>query len=121
MNRLILGAFKSSPVTFLTHDTNMIPFKNLAVRQHHNFIYKRLTAATNHPTRRILQQELSGTPTRHPSTIHKLLRRTDMTSHADNILETIYPYPEPPWMEPRWIVENVGYTREEVKEKKVTG
>lgn len=47
-NRLTLGAFKSSPVDFLQHDADTITFKRQAIRHHHNFIYKRLTAAINH-------------------------------------------------------------------------
>lgn len=26
----------------------------------------------------------------------------------DVTLETIHPYPDPPWMEPRWKIENMG-------------
>lgn len=33
------------------------------------------------------------------------------------LMETIDPYPEPPWVEPQWEVENVGCKREEVKER----
>lgn len=49
-NCLILGAFKSSPVKFLTHDANTLLFESLATRYHHNFIYKRLTTPDHHPT-----------------------------------------------------------------------
>lgn len=51
-NRLILGAFKSSPIQLMNHDVNTSSFKNLAIRHHHNYIYKRLTAPPTHPTRR---------------------------------------------------------------------
>lgn len=115
-NRLILGAFKSSPVSFLKHDADEVHFKDLAIRHHHNYLYKRLTAPPTHPTRRLLQQELLSKPRTHQSPIHRLLRQTDMISPVANTLETIYPYPEPPWMGPRWTVENVGIKREEAKE-----
>lgn len=116
-NRLILGAFKSSPTSFLTHDANTIKLKDLAIRYHHNYIYKRLTTPSYHPSRTILQQELLRTPSSHQSPIHRLLRKTDLLLPQDHLLETIYPYPEPPWAAPRWVVGNVGCTRDEVKDR----
>lgn len=111
-NRLILGAFKSSPTEHMNHDANMITFKTLAVRYHHNYVYKRLTTPTSHPAKVIIQEEVSSSP------IHRLLRKTDMFPlQRETVLETIYPYPEPPWIEPRWEVENLGEKREDVKNK----
>lgn len=114
-NWLILGAFKSSPVDLMNHDTNEISFKDLAIRYHHNYIYKKLTAAPHHPARQIIQQELLRTPTTHLSPIHRLLHQTDLILPSSSSFETIYPYPDPPWVEPRWVVENIGVPREEVK------
>lgn len=51
------------------------------------------------------------------SPIHRLLRRADIACQSDTVLETIYPYPGPPWSEPRWVVENVGCNRDEVKDR----
>lgn len=115
-NRLILGAFKSSPVELMHHDTNTITFKDLAVRHHHNYIYKRLTASPNHPARQVIQQELMKIPATHLSPIHRLLHRTDILLPSPNAFKTIDPYPDPPWVGPRWVVENVGVARDEAKE-----
>lgn len=116
-NRLIMGAFKSSPITFLNHDTDTKQFKDLAIRHHHNYIYKRLTAPPTHPTRRILQQDLLSIPNTHLSPIQQLIRRTDLILPGTNVLETIYPYPEPPWTSPRWEVENKDVKRDEAIER----
>lgn len=43
-NRLILGAFKSSPIKAMDHNADTRSFGDLATRHHHNYIYKRLTA-----------------------------------------------------------------------------
>lgn len=115
-NRLILGAFKSSPITFLTHNADETQFKDLAIRHHHNYVYKRLTAPPTHPARRFLQQELLSIPKTHQSPIHKLLQRTDMILPGSKVLETIYPYPEPPWVGPRWEVENMGEKQDDIKD-----
>lgn len=76
-NRLILGAFRSSPKTFLQHNAYMFTFKDLAIRYHYNFVYKRLTATPYHPSRGILLKELSTLPKTHLSPIQRLLRKTD--------------------------------------------
>lgn len=116
-NRIALGAFKSSPTNLMEHDANMISFKNLATRYNHNFIYKRLTAPSSHPTKKILLAELADVLLRHQSSIHRLLRKTDMILPFDNKLEMIHPYPDPPWAEPKWEIENIGDKREVAKEK----
>lgn len=116
-SRLILGAFKSSPIKDLNHDADTRSFTDLAVQHHHNYVYKHLTAPPTHPLRKILQRELLRIPDRHQSPIHRLLHRTGLLLPNENILETIYPYPKPPWSAPRWEVENVGVNRDEVKEK----
>lgn len=116
-NRLALGAFKSSPVTFMNHDANMAPFTDLAIKYTHNFIYKRLTAPECHPTRRILDIELFNTPQTLPSPMHKVLRKSDILLPSGKPFEIIYPYPEPPWSEPQGEVTNVNDKREVVKER----
>lgn len=114
-SRLALGAFKSSPVTFLLHDANILTFKDLAIRYHHNYIYKRMTSPTHHPAKTLLQHEMLNTARSHQSPLQRVLRKTDLLLADPHSLETIHPYPEPPWVEPRWVVENVGEARDEVK------
>lgn len=116
-NRLALGAFKSSPVDLMNHDTNLILFKELVVQYNYRFVYKRLTAPTKHPTRRILDVELFNTPRRLLSPIHRILKKADIYPLHDVRVETIYPYPEPPWCSPTLEVMNKGGKREEVKER----
>lgn len=116
-NRLALGAFKSSPVQFMNHDTNMTAFANLAVRQTHSFVYKRLTAPPTHPTRKISEDELCHQPRSFLSPIHRIIRRADIVLPTENTFETIYPYPTPPWSEPKGEVMNIGEKQELVKER----
>lgn len=116
-NRLMLSAFKSSPTTQMQHGSNLPTLKALAIRYHHNYIYKRLKASPSHPARVILQHELTLSPRTHLSPIHRLLRRTDLIYPNETILETIHPYPSPPWVGKRWTVANVGDHRDDVKEQ----
>lgn len=116
-NRLALGAFKSSPVTFMNHDAHMLSFKDLAIRHTHNFIYKRLTAPKSHPTRKILDVELLQTPRTLLSPMHRILRKADLLLPVENPFETIYPFPDPPWREPWGEVMNVHEKREVVKKR----
>lgn len=111
-NRLILGAFKSSPISIMNHDVDTMLFKDLAIRHHHNYVYKRLRAPPTHPTRRLLQKELLSIATTHQSPIHRFLRRTVLILPGMNVLQKIYPYLEPPWTFPRWGVLNVGTKRD---------
>lgn len=116
-NRLILGAFKSSPTNHMAQNTNMIPFKISAIRYNHNFMYKRLTAPKTHPTRQIVENELFFVPRNLLSPVHRILRKNDMYLPKTERLETIHPYPESPWCEPKWEVMNKGEDRKRVKEK----
>lgn len=116
-HRIALGAFKSSPAILMSHDANMESFKDAAVKYTHNFVYKRLTAPRSHPTRRILDKELFEQPRTLMSPIYQILRRTDIFLPTETTCETIFPYPEPPWSEPRWEVMNLGEKRELIKEK----
>lgn len=117
LNRLILGAFKSSPTDQMQHDANTHQFKALAIRYNHKYIYKRLTTPKNHPARKILQDEQFRTPKTHLSPIPWVLRKTDLLLPNETGFEAIYPFPEPPWIEPRWKIENIGEKREDVKNK----
>lgn len=116
-NRLILGAFKSSPAELMMHDTDMPTFKDQAIRYNHKFVYKRLTAPRVHPTRRILDNEIFKTPQKLLSPIHRLLRQDDLFSFVNRKLETIHPYPDPPWNGPMWEITNIGEKRETVTGK----
>lgn len=55
--RISLGfiGFWSSPITLMTHDTNMLRFSDSEVKTRHNIIYTRLLAPEKHPTKRILE------------------------------------------------------------------
>lgn len=99
-NRLILGAFHSSPTSLLRHDSNTLSFMDLAVRAHHFFIYNRLTAAITHPTRRLLEHSLSTSPTKNQDSIHQLIGRSHLLMTGGSKLETIHPYPSEPWTTP---------------------
>lgn len=99
----------------MNHDAYTISFQDLATRHHHNYVYKRLTTPSHHPSRDILLKELSRPPGPHQSPIQRLLQKTDLFLPPSYLLETIHPYPDPPWLGPRWEVENVGNKRDEVK------
>lgn len=64
-NRLIVGDFKSTPTKILSHDTNMISLMDLAIRAHHHFVYRRLTAPHNHPTQKLIKMSLRNTSKTH--------------------------------------------------------
>lgn len=99
-NRLILGAFRSSPTTLLKHDTNTLSFMDLATRAHHFFIYNRLAAPCTHPTRQMIEHSLSTSPANHRDSIHQLIGRSELILTDGTKLETIHPYPTEPWEEP---------------------
>lgn len=116
-NRLILGAFRSSPTKILTHDTNMISFLDLAVRAHHHFVYRRLTAPTTHPTRRLIETSLRNTPKSHQDPIQLLIGRELLLMTEGTKLEEIDPYPTPPWDTPLGEIENLGLDKESAARK----
>lgn len=80
-NRLILGAFKSSPVQFMNHDVNAMSFRDLVVRHHHNYIYKRLTAPPHTSSTKIITARITKysdhTSESHPQTTRS--KKTDPT------------------------------------------
>lgn len=65
----------------------------------------------------ILIEELTNLPIRHQSPIHRILNHTDLILPVNRMIEVIEPYPDPPWVEPRWTIENMGKKRELVKEQ----
>lgn len=112
-NRIILGAFRSSPTTLMTHDTNTLDFIDLATRAHHLFIYKRLTAPTTHPTRQLLETSLRTLPRTHQDPIHLLIGRGTLLMTTGDHLETIEPFPTPPWDTPLGTINNIGLSKDE--------
>lgn len=111
-NRLILGAFQSSPTKLLSHDTNTLDFSDLAVRAHHLFIYKRLAAPPSHPTQKLLESSLRTLPKTHQDPIHILIGKTHLLMTTGNELETIEPFPTPPWDTPLGDIKNLGLDKE---------
>lgn len=105
-NRLILGAFWSSPTNILSHDTNMISFMDIAVRAHHHFVYQRLEAPSSHPTRKLIKLSLHNTSRTHRDPIQLLIGIETLLMTDGTHLETIEPYPNPPWNLPLGEIEN---------------
>lgn len=116
-NRLILGAFRSLPTDLMSHDTNTISFFDLAVRSHHLFIYKRLTAPESHPTRRLLEYSLRTPPKTHLDSIHLLIGKENLLTFSKNELEIIEPYPTPPWDTPLGEIQNLGIKKDKAVEE----
>lgn len=77
-NRLILGAFRTSPVN--RPDSFLIPFQLVAARLHYNFICKRLTALDSHPTKRCILYKLTSSPRSHHSCITRRIE-PDLFQH----------------------------------------
>lgn len=67
--------------------------------------------------RRTIQQELLTNPNTHLSPVHQVLRKADLFLPQNHTFETIYPYPDLPWVEPRWEIENVGCKREDATKR----
>lgn len=87
-NRLILGAFRSSPTEALSHDTETIRFLHFAVRAHHHFIYKHLTASADHPTRKSIELSLRRITKTHEDPIQLLIGREEFLMLDGDRLET---------------------------------
>lgn len=111
-NRLILGAFRSSPTKLMNHNTNTLTFFDLAIRSHHLFIYKRLAAPKSHPTRQLLELSLKSSPKSHLDPIHMLIGKDSLLMTSGTQLETIKPYPTPPWDTPLGEIANVGLDKD---------
>lgn len=112
-NRMILGAFKTSPVELMTHDTNLLPFAIAAVRLHHLFFHKRMTAPANHPTKILLRHELDSIGRSHRSPISDMVRLEDFVHLHTQQCEIIQPFPSPPWEQPIGDLLNLDLNREE--------
>ncbi|KAG0148572.1 hypothetical protein CROQUDRAFT_654653 [Cronartium quercuum f. sp. fusiforme G11] len=106
-----------SPADYLNHDANLTSFKKLATWSTQNFIYKRMTAPRTQPTRMVFEHEIGTHPTAHPSLIHLLLRKFDLYLPDNTSLETIYPYPTPPWQTHQETVINEGEKREAIQKR----
>lgn len=116
-NRMILGAFKTSPVELMAHDTNLTPFAIAAVRLHHLFFHKRMTAPGDHPTKVLLQYELGSNPKAHKTPISALVRFEDFISLHSQPCETIHPFPSPPWEQPIGTLMNLDLNRDDAAAK----
>lgn len=115
-NRLILGAFKTSPTNLMRHDSFMKPFRSTATQLHHNFYCKRFMAPDTHPTQRFILHKLQT----HPHSHHSCISHRIETDHIHHLypkpFETIQPHPDPPWIEKIGRVHNLDLTRDEAKE-----
>ncbi|KAG0139526.1 hypothetical protein CROQUDRAFT_101402 [Cronartium quercuum f. sp. fusiforme G11] len=56
-------------------------------------------------------------PETHPSPIHLLLRKDVFLIPQENEFKAIYPYPDPPWRTPKWMIHNLGEKREKIKKE----
>lgn len=112
-NRLILGAFKTSPTELMHHDSNLLPFSIAATRLHHLFLHKRMTAPNDHPTKRFIQHELRIMSTTHKSPITNLIRLDDFLDLHHGACEIIKPFPSTPWESSIGELHNMQLTREE--------
>lgn len=111
-NRIILGAFRSSPTSLMSHDTDTLDFLDLAIRAHHHFIYKHLTAPPSHPTRQLLESSLQTSPKTHQDSIHMLIGKDSLLMINGDKLEAIDPYPTPPWNTPLGDIKNIGLDKD---------
>ena len=114
-NRLILGAFRTSPVKLMRHDSFLTPFPLVAARSHYNFICKRLTSLDSHPTKKFILHELTSSPKSHQSCITSRIEPELLHHIFPRSYETILPHVEPPWSKNTGEAFNLCLTREEVK------
>lgn len=115
-NRVILGAFKTSPTKLMHHDSNLLPFSIAATRLHHLFLHKRMTTLNDHPTKRFIQHELSVMSPTHKSPITNLIRLDDFIDLHQGNCEIIRPFPSAPWEDSLGELHNMQLTREEALE-----
>lgn len=116
-NRMILGAFKTSPTDLMAHDANLTPFAIAAVRLHHLFFHKQMTVPDNHPTQTLMKYELMKNAKLHRSPIVNMVRMEDFESIHNIQCEIIQPFPSPPWENPVGTLMNLELTRTEAKEQ----
>lgn len=112
-NRIILGAFKTSPTELMHHDSNLLPFSIAATRLHHLFLHKRMTASRNHPTKIFIKHELHVMSRIHRSPVTNLIRLDDFTDLHQGNCEIIDPFPAAPWESSTGELYNDDLTREE--------
>lgn len=112
-NRIILGAFKTSPTELMHHDSNLLPFSIAATRLHHLFLHKRMAAPRDHPTRVFIKHELNVMSLNHRSPITNLIRLETFTDLHQADCETITPFPASPWESHTGELYNDELTREE--------
>lgn len=115
-NRMILGAFKTSPTELMHHDSNLIPFSIAATRQHHLFLHKRMAAAGDHPIKAFIKHELKVLPKTHKGPITNLIRFDDFVDLHQLDCEIIKPFPSAPWENSTGELHNLHLTREEAME-----
>lgn len=96
-NGMILGAFKKSPTDLMVHNTNLTPFAIAAVRLHHVFFHKRMTAPDFHPRKILSRFELTNKRSTHKSPISNMVRLEDFESLQADECEINHPLPSPPW------------------------
>lgn len=114
---MILGAFKTSPIDLLAHDTNLTPFAIAAVRLHHLSFHHRMTAPNIHPTKILRRYGLETNAKTHQSPIDNLVRLEDFEDLHKVPCEIIHPFPSPPWEEPVGQLMNLDLTSIEAKEQ----
>lgn len=112
-NRIIPGAFKTSPTELMHHDSNLLPFSISATRIHHLFLHKRMTAPQYHPTRVFIKHELNVMSTVHRSPITNLIRLEKFSDLHRADCKTITPLPASPWDKQTGELHNNELTREE--------
>lgn len=116
-NRMILGAFKTSPTDLMAQDTNLTPFMIAAVRLHHMYFHKRMTAPDDHTTKVILKHKVMKTTLTHRSPTFNMIRLEDLVAQHSAQCEIIHPFPSPPWEQPMGLMTNLDLDRTEAKEQ----
>lgn len=114
-NRLVLGAFKTSPTELMQHDSHLTLFRLTATRLHYNFYCRCFTAPNDHPTKRFILHELQTQPRSHHSCISRRIEPDFMTQVFPNNYETIYPHLNPPWTQKTGSIHNLEIKRDEAK------
>jgi hypothetical protein len=116
-NRIILGVFKTTPCAFLQRDSPLIPFFEILKRKNHLYIIKKCTAPPSHPIKRLIDSEISASPSTHPSPIHNILDRHLISTSNLSSIETIHPHIINPWEDFSLPISNLKIKKEEIKSK----
>lgn len=115
-NRIILGAFKTSPTELMHHDSNLLPFSIAATRLHHLFLHKRMAAADDHPTKTFIKHKLRVLPQTHRGPITNLIRFDNFVDLHQQGCKIIKPFPSTPWEDSTGELYNLHMTRDEAME-----